>query len=182
MSSLVRNLSAAALLLVASTLAAEEVLPAPSAPAASPCTSGACELGGCDVGCCDGWQCCRPSKWRHLCVWLTPGCFCTTGMMHPHYPYFPERHGYYDFAPYNAGVLREQMRLAPALGDSTENPFARAGFESVYASLPNTDYPGEADAGMVPQLDRVEVSLPDLDAILDAGKPAPTKPPEPSLD
>lgn len=133
---------------------------------------------GCD-GCCG--ESCRPCRWRHLCTWIGPGCFCTTGMMFPHHPYLPECHGHYDFAPYTALRLEEHRVLAPTLGEPPENPYARNPFADVYANLPNTDYPSDLGIGSVPQLPRVAPLLPDVEALLEARSQAPPAPAFPGI-
>lgn len=158
--------------------AENEVLPAPAAedvvsvPSMAPCVPSC----GCDV-CCDGdWRCCRPSKWRHLRTWLGKGCCCTTGTLYPHYPYFPERHGYYAFAPYNWRVLNVQKQLAPQFGEPEWNPFSKVPYKDIYADLPNTWYPNEESTNIVPRLGRVDAALPDLEAVLAGSHEAPAPP------
>lgn len=125
------------------------------------------------------WKCKQEHKCRHLRTWLCKGCCTTTGDLYPHYPYFPEQHGYYDFAPYNASYMLIQRRIAAQMGETLDNPYARAMYPEIYSMLPNTAYPGMDDVALVPKLPRVEPALPDLEAMVPTNEPPAANLPSP---
>lgn len=86
--------------------------------------------------------------------------------MYPHYPYQPECHGYYDFAPYNCITLEEQRQVAGLLGEPVENPYARLPFADVYGQLPNTEYPVYEGPGALPPLGRVFPPPPNVEDLV----------------
>lgn len=125
------------------------------------CSSGHCRCGrddcpcGCDDGCFD--------RCRNRCAWSKAH---TTGDMYPHFPYYPQDHGYYYFRPYNYMHVHEQAGQAMSMGIDPGNPYSNSIFDSIYEGY-YAQNPPAAD----PPLGSVEPigsSLPMLEDLLPA--------------
>jgi hypothetical protein len=63
--------------------------------------------------------------------------FCGCCDLVPHLPYFPPRHGYYYFRPYNIAHLQRHQEMVVRWGEDPRNPYGNEVFTRVYAALEN---------------------------------------------
>lgn len=92
--------------------------------------------------------------------------------MPPHFPYYPEYHGYYYFRPYNWEHVWAHQALAPMLGESPYTPYATTAFQAIYAELPPEELPDRQTLPLTPGLQH---GLPSLEFLL---QPPPEDMPE----
>lgn len=83
--------------------------------------------------------------------------------MPPHFPYYPQYHGYYYFRPYNWEHVWMHQALAPMLGESPYTPYATTAFQPIYAELPPEELPDRQTLPLTPGLER---GLPSLEYLL----------------
>lgn len=112
-----------------------------------------CQNNCCQQSCCD--RCCNKLQWERTH---------TTGDMYPHYPYYPQDHGYYYFRPYNYMNVYNHMGQVTALGGDPRNPYSVAMFDPIYEDF-YQQYPRviEPPAGSVRPLGS---NLPNLEDLL----------------
>jgi hypothetical protein len=67
-------------------------------------------------------------------------CKDSTCDMFQHYPYAPNNHGYYYFAPYNYAMVWQHQKWIISVGGDPRNPYTRAMFIPVYEQFENTMY------------------------------------------
>ena len=111
-----------------------------------PCPTGDDPCSSCDTCSIPDSNCCSKA------------CKHSTCNLYPHYPYFPQCHGYYYFRPYN-WVHIEQHRLTIP-GENLQNPYSNDMFDRIYAEKDNL---GEIDSD---QPSSFYKQLPKLEALL----------------
>jgi hypothetical protein len=52
--------------------------------------------------------------------------------MYPHFPYYPQDHGYYYFRPYNYVHVNAHIGQVMAFGGDPQNPYSVSIFDSIY--------------------------------------------------
>jgi hypothetical protein len=64
--------------------------------------------------------------------------FKSFGDMPPHYPYYPEMHGYYYFRPYNYVHVPQQQEFVGSFGGDRRDPYSNELFKVIYAEFKAT--------------------------------------------
>jgi hypothetical protein len=64
--------------------------------------------------------------------------FRSFGDMPPHYPYYPEMHGYYYFRPYNYVHVPQQQEFVGSYGGDRRDPYSHELFKVIYAEFKAT--------------------------------------------
>jgi len=98
---------------------------------AAPCNGGQCGGDSCGFG-----GCCRlglPSL--GCCLGGHTSCFCTTGDLVQHTPFFGTTHGYYYFRPYHVMHVFSQQELATRWGADPRNPYDNTIFQRTYEAM-----------------------------------------------
>jgi|GEM_PF-1397421 len=141
--------------------------------------------GAAGCGSCCGDECC--DDWCKKCWWFGKRSTCD---MPQHFPYPPEFHGYYYFAPYNYVHVLQHQQIAPMLGSVPFAPY-ETNLHKVYvdavgereATRPASDgvlRPLEPDSGKLPNLEELLGGKHDLDD--PRGPSKKFVPPKPGID
>ncbi|MDB5386773.1 MAG: hypothetical protein JWM11_2419 [Planctomycetaceae bacterium] len=121
----------------------------------SPCGDINGGYGGGGLGRCNGNGRCRAC------------CKDSTCNMFQHYPYIPDNHGYYNFAPYNYTMVWRHQQWITTIGGDPRNPYTRAMFIPVYEQFENTVYePDHKPSQTLNTLPSTSKKLPDLEELL----------------
>lgn len=94
-------------------------------------------------------------------------CWCsihTTGDMYPHFPYYPEHHGYYYFRPYNYSNVLMHRSQGLQLGVSPANPYSVSMLDPLFERFSMTNLSRDDDYDRLPPHRN---SLPQLESLLD---------------
>lgn len=91
---------------------------------------------GCDSSGCYGRGFCHPCAHHGFGICHHSWCKCcrflhSTCDMYPHYPYFPEHHGYYYFRPYNFMHIFRHTEEAITIQGSPWHPYSIAIFDTI---------------------------------------------------
>jgi len=109
-------------------------------------------------------------------------CKDSTCNMYQHYPYEPDNHGYYYFAPYNYSMIWRHQQWVTTIGGDPRNPYTRAMFIPVYEQFENTVYePDHKPSQSLNTLPVISRPLPDLETLVKRAEgefPAPFTPTE----
>jgi len=125
------------------------------------CGHGHCRYGHCGHGHCGNCHDCCLRRMHYYCH------FHTTGDMYPHFPYYPEHHGYYYFRPYNyTNVLKHRVQ-GLQLGVNPGNPYSVSMLDPLFDQVALTNMGHDDDYDMLPLQG---TSLPDLEEVLKARK------------
>ncbi|MEX0704137.1 MAG: hypothetical protein WD069_18705 [Planctomycetales bacterium] len=133
-----------------------------------------------DGGWCNACGACNDRTCREeLHYYFSKGCRCrSTCDMPPHFPYFPEYHGYYYFRPYNWQHVWMHQALAPMLGEAPHTPYATTAFDAIYEQVLPAGHEEEDTARQtLPFSPGLERGLPDLEELLkERDQPEPESP------
>lgn len=111
-------------------------------------------------------------------------CKDSTCNMYLHFPYEPDNHGLYYFAPYNYTMVWKHQQWITTIGGDPRNPYGRAMFTPVYEQFENTVYePDLKPSQTLSTLPAVSRKLPELESLMrrpDGAIPTPVPTAEPT--
>ncbi|GAB4137482.1 MAG: hypothetical protein Tsb009_05050 [Planctomycetaceae bacterium] len=82
-----------------------------------------------------------------------------------HFAYYPEKHGYYYFRPYNYQHILEHQQIAPLLGADPQAPYETEMFQKFYAAVPDIDLGPKQDETLQ-AISPEDKELPNLEDLL----------------
>lgn len=124
-------------------------------------TQGCASLGLCDPCAHHGFGICH-----HSCFSCLRKLHSTCDM-YPHYPYFPEHHGYYYFRPYNFAHIFQHTEEAVMILGTPWHPYSVSIFDTIPIPV-GPEMPGTEPSEEF-QLQPIHRDLPKLEDLLNAG-------------